>query len=96
MELLFRKGVKKVIHLLNKTQLAQRLGKTVTSISTDMTRKPGSLPRWFKLPGCKAPMWLETTVDEFIIKSAERAGATPEGIDDQASAVVRRATGRVR
>ena len=60
-------------------ELAKRLGKAKKTIRTDMVRRPESLPRWFKLPKSRKPLWLESTVDDFLLEQAARAGALPKG-----------------
>jgi len=59
------------------TELAARFGKSQKTLASDMVRRPESLPRWFKLPGSKKPIWLEETVDQFLLEQAEAAGAAP-------------------
>lgn len=58
--------------------LSPVLKKTEATIRSDMVRNPGSLPRWFKLPGSRRPLWLEATVEQFLQRQAAKAGALPD------------------
>lgn len=59
-------------------ELAERIGKSPRTVRTDMVRRPHAIPRWFKLPGARKPLWLESTVDEFLLEQAGQAGALPK------------------
>jgi predicted DNA-binding transcriptional regulator AlpA len=67
------------MHVLTIDQVSAKLKKSVSTVRTDMVRRPGDLPRWFKLPGGKKPLWLEATVDQFLRVQAEEANALPVG-----------------
>ncbi len=56
-----------MVNLVTATELAKVLGTTEKTIHSDMVRRPGSLPKWFKLPGAKKPLWLQETIDEFLL-----------------------------
>ena len=58
-------------------EVAKLLGKTVGTVRYDMCRRPGRLPKWFKAPGgSRKPLWLSSTVFQFLIENAEKFGAT--------------------
>ena len=60
-------------------ELAPLIGKSVSSIRSDMARNPERLPKWFKCPGgAKRPLWLVRTVELFIEKQAARCGVEIE------------------
>mgnify|MGYP000875209024 CR=1 FL=1 len=63
--------------VLTIDQLAAVLGKQRSSIATDITRNPLAIPPFFKLPGSRKPLWLEDTVDAWLIAQARRANALP-------------------
>jgi hypothetical protein len=63
--------------VLDISQVALRLKKAKSTVSSEMTRHPENLPSWFKLPGSRRPLWLSSTVTEFLLTAAARAGATP-------------------
>lgn len=63
--------------VLNIDQLAVVLGKQRSSISTDITRNPHAIPPFFKLPGSRKPLWLEDTVDAWLLTQARKANALP-------------------
>lgn len=66
-----------MIKILNCKEVAARLNKSEKTLSTEMVRRPTSLPPWFKLPQSKKPLWLESTVDQFVLDQARKAGALP-------------------
>jgi hypothetical protein len=57
--------------------LSQILKKSVSTLRADMVRAPQSLPPWFKLPGSRRPLWLASTVEDFLITNARAANALP-------------------
>ncbi len=59
-------------------QLALIIRRARATISTEMTRNPTNLPPWFKLPGSRRPLWLRSTVYEFIQTAANHADALPK------------------
>ena len=63
--------------ILDIDALALRLGRKRASITTDMVRNPAAVPPHFKLPGTKRPLWLQATVDAWVIDQARRANALP-------------------
>lgn len=65
------------MRILQIGELAALLGKKVSSVRTDMVRRRESLPPWFKLPGSRKPLWLESTVQDFVLRQAQREGALP-------------------
>jgi len=65
------------VHILEKAEVAQRLGITESSLSSQMVRNPCGLPAWFKRPGGKKPLWFAETVDAFLYRCAAEAGALP-------------------
>jgi len=65
--------------ILTIDQLAALLGKQRSSICTDITRNPAALPPYFKLPGSRRPLWLEMTVDAWLVAQARKANALPPG-----------------
>ena len=66
------------MHILTKAEVANRLGISEATLSTQMVRRPGSLPPWFKRPGGKRPLWFEETVNAFLVECALDAGAMPK------------------
>lgn len=62
--------------VLDISQVALRLKKAKSTVASEMTRHPGNLPSWFKLPGSRRPLWLASTVNAFLLAAAARAGAT--------------------
>jgi len=65
------------MQILTKKEVSKLLGITESTLSTAMTRRPESLPPWFKRPGSKRPMWFLETVNAFLHECAEKAGALP-------------------
>lgn len=63
---------------MNIEELAARIGKSPKTVRTDMVRRPDALPRWFKLPGARKPLWMESTVDQFLLEHAGLANALPK------------------
>ena len=47
--------------LVTVTELAKVLGTIAKAIHAEMVRRPGSLLKWFKLPGAKTPLSLQET-----------------------------------
>ena len=69
-------GVKVEVLTLTIDELAPLIGKSVSSIRSDMSRHPERLPKWWKCPGgAKRALWLVSTVEEFIVEQAARCGA---------------------
>ena len=66
-----------MLKTLNIEELAAKIGKSPRTVRTDMVRRPEAIPRWFKLPGARRPLWLESTVDAFLLEQAGRADALP-------------------
>ena len=66
------------VRILKIDDVAARVGKKRTSASTDMSRNPDALPPYFKLPGCRQPLWLEETVDAWLLAQAKKANALPQ------------------
>ena len=66
-----------MVQIVTASELAVFLGKSVKTIHADMVRRPESLPKWFKLPGAKKPLWLRETVEDFLLEQARRADALP-------------------
>jgi hypothetical protein len=71
------------VHILNKKEVAKMLGLTEASLSSTMVRMPESVPRWFKRPGARTPMWLRETVDAFLVRCATTSGAMPSDVARQ-------------
>lgn len=69
--------------VLTAAQVAALIGKTKSSLHADMVRKPESLPPWFKLPKSRRPLWLESTVQQFLLSQAGQAGALPRNVRDK-------------
>jgi len=67
------------MQILTKKDVCEYLGITESTLSTQMVRRPESVPAWFKRPGSKKPLWLKATVEAFLRKCAEDAGALPVG-----------------
>lgn len=67
------------IRILKIDEVAARIGKKRASASTDMSRNPDALPPHFKLPGSRQPLWLEATVDAWLIAQAKKSNALPPG-----------------
>lgn len=55
-------------NLLTVEILASRIHKSVSSIRSDATRNPKSLPPICRLPGNKRLLWRESDVDTWITK----------------------------
>jgi predicted DNA-binding transcriptional regulator AlpA len=72
-----------MVNIVTATELAKVLGKTEKTIHSDMVRRPASLPKWFKLPGGKKPLWLQETIDEFLLNQARRADALPRNMQEK-------------
>lgn len=67
--------VKDQVLSLTIDELAPLIGKSVSSIRSDMSRHPERLPKWWKCPeGAKRPLWLVSTVEAFIEEQAARCG----------------------
>ena len=66
-----------MLKTLTIDEVALRIGKSSRTVRSDMVRRPGSIPQWFKLPGAKKPLWLESTVDAFVMEHAINANAVP-------------------
>lgn len=62
---------------LDIDELAQILRRKATSLASDLVRKPNSLPPCFKAPGTRKPLWLQSTVDQWILDQARKANALP-------------------
>lgn len=58
-------------------ELAQVLRRKSASLASDLVRKPASVPPHFKVPGTRKPLWLPSTVDQWILDQARRANALP-------------------
>ena len=58
-------------------EVASLFGKTPKTLRYDMSRHPERLPKWFKLPGSRKPLWLRETVLEFLRSHAEQHKALP-------------------
>ena len=58
-------------------QVAALIGKAPGSIKYDMRVHPERVPRWFKLPGARKPLWLKSTVEAFLRANAAACGALP-------------------
>lgn len=69
---------------LSIEQLAEILKKSPKTIRSDMVRSPNSIPRWFKCAGAKKPLWLHSTVTQFVEEQARRDGALPGDVQDSA------------
>ena len=54
------------IRMLRAEDLAPLLGRAVTTIKTDVRRRPETLPPRFKIPGSNRVMWLEADVLAWI------------------------------
>jgi hypothetical protein len=67
-----------MVKTLTIEELAARIGKSPRTVRTDMVRRPDSIPVWFKLPGARKALWLESTVDSFILEQAGHADALPK------------------
>jgi predicted DNA-binding transcriptional regulator AlpA len=77
--------------LLTVELLSARLHKSVTSIRSDVTRNPRSLPPICRLPGTKRLLWRESDVDKWLadyvvvsapglpVSSPASTGATKRG-----------------
>jgi hypothetical protein len=66
------------MQILDINEVGVIIRKAPTTISSEMVRHPDRLPRWFKLPGSKKPLWYAATVEAFIRKSADACNALPE------------------
>ena len=58
-------------------EVASLLGRTEKTLRSDMSRRPESVPPWFKFPATKTPVWVRQRVLEFILEHAEAQGAGP-------------------
>jgi len=56
------------IKMLHAEDLAPLLGRAVSTIKTDVRRRPETLPPRFRIPGSNRVMWLESDVLEWIQK----------------------------
>ena len=54
------------IRMLRAEDLAPLLGRAVSTIKTDVRRRPQTLPPRFKIPGSNRVMWLEADVLAWI------------------------------
>lgn len=54
------------IKMLHAEDLAPLLGRAVSTIKTDVRRRPETLPPRFKVPGSNRLMWLEADVLAWI------------------------------
>lgn len=54
------------IRMLRAEDLAPLLGRAVSTIKTDVRRRPETLPPRFKIPGSNRVMWLEADVLAWI------------------------------
>jgi len=70
------------MQILDINEVGVIIRKARTTISSEMVRHPERLPKWFKLPGSKKPLWYAATVEAFIQKSAEACGALPENLEN--------------
>lgn len=59
------------IRMLRPEDLAPLLNRAVSTIKTDVRRRPETLPPRFKIPGSNRVMWLESDVLEWIQKCRE-------------------------
>ena len=75
-------AVKDEVLTLTIEQVAPLFGKSVSSIRSDMSRRPESLPKWFKCPGTKRPLWLVKTVERYIEEQAARFGVAAAEAED--------------
>lgn len=57
---------------LTPEDLAPLLGRAVSTIKTDMRRRPESLPPRLQIPGSNRLLWLEQDVVEWIEKLRQR------------------------
>lgn len=57
---------------LTPDDLAPLLGRAVSTIKTDVRRRPESLPPRLQIPGSKQLLWLEQDVVEWIQKLRQR------------------------
>jgi hypothetical protein len=70
-----KRFVRDELRSLTIDQLAPLIGKSVSSIRSDMSRHPERLPKWWKCPGgAKRPLWFVSTVECFIEEHAARCG----------------------
>ena len=65
--------------LLEAVEVAQMLKIAEATLITRMSRRPDAVPRWFKMPGSKKPLWVAETVHEHIRVHAAKANALPKG-----------------
>lgn len=70
------------MQILDINEVGVIIRKAPTTISSEMVRHPERLPKWFKLPGSKKPLWYASTVEAFIWKSANACGALPENLEN--------------
>ncbi len=69
--------------VLTAEKVAELIGKTKASLHADMVRRPESLPPWFKLPKSRRPLWLESTVEQFLLSQAGQARALPQNVREK-------------
>lgn len=74
-----------MIELLDVTQIAAILRKTVPSIRSDVSRNPAALPPRCRLPGSRRLLWRTEDVDAWLADCVERAPHVPMAVSLLAS-----------
>lgn len=62
---------------LDIDELAKIIRRRPSSILSDLVRKPESLPPHFKAPGTRKPLWLPSTVENWLWEQARKSNALP-------------------
>lgn len=62
---------------LDLEQVAHKLRRKPSTLRYDICRHPERAPKFFKLPKSRKPLWLKSTVDEFIRRQAAAWDALP-------------------
>jgi hypothetical protein len=63
------------VEVLDVRELGLIIKKTAGTILSDLVRNPERIPKPFKLPGSRRPLWLRSVVDRFLIEQAIQHGA---------------------
>lgn len=78
--------------LLTVELLSTRIHKSVTSIRSDATRNPRSLPPICRLPGTKRLLWRETDVEHWVAQHV--TSPDDSALDDTAAITAKAKPGR--
>jgi len=63
------------LEVLDVRELGLIIKKTAGTILTDLCRNPERIPKPFKLPGSRRPIWLRSAVDQFLLEQARKHDA---------------------